>query len=266
MSLAIELRAGTSSRPKRSSFRSGSAASLVLILLIGCSLDERQLQTSGAVAGGAPGVMPGGGSGDLPESGAANAGAAGAIEATVDGCPDVDGNGVADCSEDLLVNGDFKADVTHWAAEGQATLDWDEQNAASDRASGSALLTATSPANSSSDGATQYNAKQCVSVSGNQLVTVYANTLVGSDQDSLGRAQIDVEFYDADGCGGIYGTSFSTPQPLDAMLGAWQTLKAGAITAQTVRSALVKLVISKPFRAASFAARFDNVLLKAQTP
>ncbi len=255
---------------------------------LACSIDSRQLRydsaggqagsesqplvhagAGGARAGAAPVDDAGAGGTDDSGSGApsARAGSGGAPPAPlplVDGCVDLDENGVGDCEETLLSNGDFKSDVKGWSADAETDLSWDDQNAAADLASGSALLSVKSSAAPGGSGSVLRVAKQCVSMTAKQLVTVYANAFVESGQAAAGHAEIDVYFFDAAACAGTYVTSFSTPQPLDATTDQWLTLKAGSVSGANTQSALVALALSQPLSAASFSARFDNVLLKKQ--
>ena len=185
---------------------------------------------------------------------------------TVDGCADLDGNGIADCRETIVVNADFKQDTSGWTAEMDASLSWVNDSAAGDSPSGSALVASTGVIDANASGAALRDASQCVPITSKQLVTAYANAFVEAGQDSQGVAEIDVFFFDAEDCGGTFTGSFSTPQPTDGAVGSWITLRAGAVSSDTAKSALVKLAISKPFRAAAFRARFDNVLVKVQSP
>ena len=130
--------------------------------------------------------------------------------------------------------------------------------------SGSALLASSGVVDEIAGGLALRAAQQCVPIAGSNLVIVYGNAFVDSGQDEQGRAEIDVAFFDSKDCSGALATSFSTPQPLDARLDAWFTLKAGAVSGVATQSAQVKLAVLKPLRAASFQARFDNVLVTAQ--
>jgi hypothetical protein len=208
-------------------------------------------------------AMPEGGSDDAGDA-ASDAGPQ--VIPTVGGCADLDMNGVGDCKETLVTNADFKTDVASWVADTDTTVTWSPQNAAGDLPSGSALVASTGVIDAQAIGAALRAAGQCIPVSGKQLVTAYANAFVDSGQDAQGHAEVDVFFYDTAGCTGTLTSSFSTPQPLDASAGVWLTLRAGAVSADTTKSALVKIAISKPFRAASFQAHFDDVLVKVQSP
>jgi hypothetical protein len=255
---------------------------------LACSIDSRQLRYDlpgqagaesqplthagaggGARAGAAPIDDAGAAgtddsAGGAPSARAGSGGAAPTELPLVDGCTDLDGNGVGDCQETLLSNGDFKTDVKGWTADAETVLTWDDQNAAGDLPSGSALLTVASAAAPGGSGSTLRVAKQCVPMTAKQLVTVYANAFVAGGQAAGGHAEIDVYFFDAAACAGTYVTSFSTPQPLDATTDQWLTLLAGSTSGANTQSALVTLALSQPVSAASFAASFDNVLLKKQ--
>lgn len=261
------------------------ASFAVASVLSGCPVDSRTLhraQASGGQAGTTSIEEPsagtqngGGGTTPLSDAGveADTAGAAGAnSEAgspavpTVGGCADLDTNGISDCSETLAKNADFKQDVQAWLAETDVTLTWDPMNAGGNPPSGSALVASIGVIDANATGAALRAASQCLPVTGKRLVTVYANARVDPGQDPDGHAEVDVFFFDAPGCTGNLASSFSTPQPLDAMPGVWLNLKAGSVSGELAQSMLVKLALSKPFRAPSFQARFDNVLVKVQSP
>jgi len=253
--------------------------------LASCSIDDRNLQTSGDAGAGSPSSAGAiyGGSGGAAEAekggvsgeteggsqSTAEAGMGGQTEpsgpsiATVGDCADLDENGVADCQETLLANPSFKADVTHWNADAGASLTWDPRDALGAAGSGSALLGAASSA-FDAGGSSLVTAGQCVPVSGGQIAIAYANAWVDDGQDSTGTAAVYVDFYDASDCAGTSTSSFSTPQPLDASSGRWLTLKAALLTSAATHSARVMLALEKPFVAQSFHARFDNVLFKTQ--
>jgi hypothetical protein len=275
--------------PRAQPRRSRSSLALCgAIVLLGCSVDERDLQLApggsaglgsstspgssgnGGVSGSDPSTAGGGGLDASTISDAGAAGDAGAVEPapipTVDGCADLDMNGVADCQETIVTNPDFKQDTSAWSAETDTTLTWDPSDAIGDASSGSALVASQGVIDADASGAALRAASQCVPVASKQLVTAYANALVDTGQDADGHAEIDVFFFDGSSCQGTFTGSFSTPQPLDAAPGSWITLHAGSVAGNTVKSALVKLAISKPFRAASFQASFDNVLIKVQSP
>lgn len=227
-------------------------------------MDERELQGTFQVGGHAGAMMLSQGSaGANAAAGEANGGSAGEAARTIDGCADIDGNGIADCTETLAANSDFKSDIAGWTPGPGAKLAWDEQNAGGSLPSGSGLLVAEA-SGADGGGSLLREASQCLPVSGNRLVTVYANSLVQSGQDPLGHAEVDVSFFEFPACAGALTSSFSTPQPLEAPTGTWLDLKAGTVTSANTQSMSVRLAISKPAQADSYQARFDNILLKVQ--
>jgi len=250
------------------------------LALPACSVDDRELQqaadssggsgaepSSPAGAAGRGGADSRGGAPATNDAGTTASTAAGASgEAnrpsipTVDGCPDLDTNGIADCKETEITNPDFEQDIAGWNADTGATLTWAAADALSSTESGSALLAASGAVDA--PGSSLVSASQCVPVGSNQVVIVYANAFVDADQDNAGQASVYVSFFDDAHCSGASSGGFNTPAPLDAETGVWLTVQAGSLTSAGTASALVKLAIQKPYRAAAFQARFDNILLK----
>ncbi|MEI9953451.1 MAG: hypothetical protein WDO74_31845 [Pseudomonadota bacterium] len=249
----------------------------------GCSLDSRNLQrapgeigSSGSLSGisGSDGNAsePSGSAGRAgsPATGGSGGAAGGGVDEPpfVGGCADLDRNGTGDCNETILKNADFIGDVSDWMAETDTTLEWDERDAwAGDVTSGSALVSSIGVIDPNNDNSVLRSASQCVAVDGMQLVTVYVNTFVEPGQDPTGRAQVVVFFFDGPGCTGAFTNSFTTPQPLNIDgVGKWLELKAGSVAGVGTKSMLVKLGLARAYRAESFSARFDNVLVKTQPP
>jgi len=237
---------------------------LAFAALNGCALDSRQLSAAGGQAGSESTPLPGAGAGTAGAAGTSSeqAGSAGGGQLPlVDGCPDLDSDGVSDCMQTLVQNGEFKLGIAGWSPELQTEIAWDDMNAAADLPSGSALV--SSIASSSSE---RHYAKQCLALSGTHLVTVYANAFVASGQAAGGYAEVDLSFFDTAACAGSEASKFSTPQPLDASTDEWLTLKAGSVSGPDTQSVLVALTIYRPLGSSSFSARFDNILLRKQTP
>ncbi len=228
---------------------------------MGGSNSERADASS--LAGGADGGAPTAGEG----------GAAGASEQEpilVDGCADLNGDEISDCTETLAHNAEFASDVTSWVAPAttddsfSTDLEWDAMNAWGTGSSGSAKISVTGSLDF--NGASLRGATQCVAVGALQVVVLYANTRLETDQDPGGSAEVDVSFFDTADCSGVATTSFSTPQPPDAKFGTWLTVHAGALTTVNTKSALITLGVVKPFRVQSLTARFDNILVQMQAP
>lgn len=225
----------------------------------------------GGTGAGQAGSSPAGGEdAGMASSDAGAAGATNIEPALIDGCVDLDGDQVSDCSETIVKNGQFATDVSDWTAQmtlGDSfttDLAWDQLNSWGTGSTGSARVNVSGTIDF--NGNALRGATQCVSVTGNQLLVVYANTRIDADQDPNGGAEIDVSFFDTTDCTGVATASFSTPQPPDAKTDAWLTLHAGTVSSVTNKSALITLGVAKPFRAQSLTARFDNILVRLQSP
>lgn len=217
--------------------------------LFGCALDDRVLRARGESHGGASGAGEGRGGDAWNSAGAPSA------EGPVDGCADLDTDGVADCTTTLVRTPSFASDVSGWAAVGDATLAWSPKNAFTDLPSGAAELSSASSLG---------RAQQCLSLGGARLLIAYANALVEQpdDESELGRALLEVSFFDRRDCAGERASYFETPA---SSSGAWATVHAGGSAAETTRSVSVALVVVKP-AASQLSAYFDNVMVKAQAP
>jgi hypothetical protein len=279
---------------RRRSSSAWLAASVCILSLAGCPVDDRQLESVAADRGGAgsSGQLPAttggsdgwagaesdasaaGGNPDLEEGGVAgadaDAGAGAAPPVLVDGCADLDSDGVSDCSETLAVNATFDSDVAAWSVDAQngdsfsTILSWAPENAWGSEPSGSAQITVSGAVDF--NGATLRAATQCIEVGPVQLVVVGANAKLDVGQDPAGSAEVDVSFFDNANCIGSATTTFATSQPQPAPTGSWLTLHAGSLSTAATQSALIKLGVVKPFRTQALSARFDNILVRVQPP
>ena len=232
-----------------------------------CTLDERKLVLSGA--GGSTPLAAGAGAAQLEAGGAApgeNAGqggeageVAGGASGFVNSCADLDGNGVSDCSETLLENATFDANVTQWEAHPGATIAWDAKDLLGASASGSALVTASGSMDS--DGYGIAVAEQCLSVRDGTVLQVFANAAFDAGPVT-GGAEIGMWFFAGEACSGDTPNEvYETPKEFTA--GKTLTLRGAKGVSPQIKSVRVRLGVIKPFRAESFTVRFDNILLRA---
>jgi len=253
------------------SLRVSSLVGSLLLVCAACSVDNRQLELAAAGAGsaGVGGAAQVAGASHVGGSlvTAGMSGDAGAVDVPIpvfDGGADLDTNKIADFRETSVKNPDFERDVAAWLPGIETTVEWNEQNAAGDLPSGSALVASVGIIDPNGAAVALRAVQQCIPISGSKLVIVYANAWVDPGQDEQGRAELDVAFFDSEDCSGSLSTTFSTPQPLAGGVGSWLTLKAGSVSGASTKSAQIKLALLKPFRAESFQARFDNVLVKVE--
>jgi hypothetical protein len=249
-------------------------------IAISCSLDKRKLQTpnyaawlimGGAGEGGAPGgadYNPNDDGGDpgTEEGGARNhagstsSGGADTPEpALVDGCPDLDANGVGDCTETLVKNPNFAENVADWSAGDDSFIEWSAQNHFDDLPSGSALVSVRGYTDA--DGMMQRASSQCVTFETASKLRIFANVFYKSDQGEGGPG-LGLFFFGSSDCS---GASLGFPLSVEATSAdSWQTLTAERDVPEGSHSALVRLAVTKPLRSMVFKASFDNILTRTE--
>ncbi|HEY1536699.1 MAG TPA: hypothetical protein VGF76_21910 [Polyangiaceae bacterium] len=193
------------------------------------------------------------------EDAAGDGGQAGGPPTFVDGCPDLDGDGVSDCTETAVKNSTFDADVSSWASESGATIAWNAKDLLDQAGSGSALVTSTGSIDAAGDSFVAAN--QCIPVSDGQVVDLVANTYIDAGQVT-GRASISLWFFPVADCPGdsspdVFETSavFATEKV--------QTLRGRKAVPAGMLSLRVRLGVIKPFQAETFSVHFDSVLVHA---
>ena len=138
------------------------------------AVDTSALCTGAAGAGGAggsggsAGVGDAAGTGDRPDgsAGSAAAGAAGSTAGSGGAaCPDLDGDGVPDCQQTLVLNAGFGQAISAWPAEAGSMASWTSVDANGSTVSGAIDVTNvdTNPAHAS-NGWIAAGASQCLTV------------------------------------------------------------------------------------------------------
>jgi hypothetical protein len=261
---------------------------LLASALLGCEVDNRKLHAGGGDggsggtadssggnrAGAHPGGRPsaGGIGGTVPTAGttfggeggvagASSAGAAGSsgLPQLVDGCVDLDQNEIGDCTETLVSNARFEADVDGWLVGAMPGLMWSDQNRADDVPSGSAAVAFTSEA-VDTDGLTQAAAVQCLPISGGAGLELRTNAFILPDQGE-GLAALGVWFYERDDCSGQALTPYEINR---AEADTWLVLSGTSQAPANATSVLVRLAVGKPLRSKTFTVLFDNVLVRTE--
>ncbi len=214
--------------------------------------------------GGAGGTGGGGssdGAGGTRSTGGAGGGAAGASGSI---CPDLDGDGVPDCTQTLVQNPGFDSATTGWKAEPATTASWTSQDG-NGKASSGAIAVVNSDTNPADApyGATTGGAFQCLTVTPGSCYQVDAQVSIPSGQASVAAGFVIDEHTTGD-CSQPPFTSFVSPQI--SSIGAWQTVSGTTTQVPLgVASAAVRLVAVKPMAQASAEALFDNVLIRVAT-
>jgi len=265
-------------------------------LLLGCPLDERELSAietqitssggsssnDGGMAGesGAAGANGSGAAGAAAGSGGtgANGGTTGGTAGTTgtggaggaagtpptSECPedDVDANGVPDCEENLLKNGDFKNDTSSWQPEPDTSVGWQASNASAGSRTGSSNVTSNTSSNSSAY--SMAGMGQCIPVSADTEYAVFAHSFVPSGQPPGCYAGLSLFVFSEPDC---VGTMVKNPSPLiSGNVDQWFALATPIVMPAGAKSMLVRLVAVKRFNQPALTVRFDNVLAKAAPP
>lgn len=247
-------------------------------LYCACSLDDRTLTLGpteggssnhggsgghaptgeGGTGAGRAGAEPSGlaGQAGASEGGQAGEGSGGAATFE-DGCTDLNQNRVSDCTETLLLNPNFTADVTEWNSETGATITWDAMDLMGVAASGSALVTSSGAVDA--PGVSLVAASQCVSVEPGKTLEIYAQARTESGPVD-GNAAISLWFFSTTSCGDSPSAVYQT-DPI--ITGQTVVLQGTKEVPDTIFSMRVRLGVIKPFKAESFSVRFDNLLIVA---
>jgi hypothetical protein len=170
---------------------------------------------------------------------------------------DIDGNAVADCSENLLTNGQFRTDVSGWLAESSSGLVFAAIDAQGASASGSAELThaavTTVP--------TVVGSSQCVPVQNGKDYVIYAQVNV-LDPNSKGYAGgFNISWYNSANCKGS-AVGGADNSPLFPTTSGWATRQL-QITSRGA-SAKIRINVNKPAASGVATVRYDNVLFRAK--
>jgi hypothetical protein len=220
-----------------------------------------------AGASGAGGSAGAGGSGST--GGGASGGAGGHVGAGGTGgsgstCPDLDGDGVADCHQTLVQNPGFDSATTGWTAEAAGSGGWTSVDGGGSPGSGAiAVVNNDTNANDAPYGTTTVGAFQCLTVTIGSCYQVDVQTSIPSGQASVAAGFVIDEHTTGD-CSQSPATSFVSPQA--STVGAWQTISGTTTRIPLgIGSVAVRLVAVKPVAQATAEALFDNVLVRVTT-
>jgi hypothetical protein len=215
--------------------------------------------TSGDAGGGGAGTGGGtGGPGDFPFPTTAQACAAPAAGAS---CPDLDGDGMLDCSQTAVMNPGFDTGIASWIGETpfDLPLTWNMKGDLNGKKTSGALVV-TSNIVADAAGWTIQGAFQCVPVTGAAVYDLAAQLSMPTDPSSAGGAILGFFFYPTADCTGPPNASaLSNGATAQNMCEVLTLSEAAPASAQSVA---VRLAVVKPFRQASQAVTFDNVLFR----
>lgn len=216
---------------------------------------------------GGSGGTRGGGSGSSGESGNAGTSASGGSSGEDGGpptrCPDLDFNGVLDCEETLVPNGNFESMALPWIAETEVVADWEDSDAHDVMDSGS--LGVENQKNVDMAGPTMLGVRWCVSVNGSSVYRFAVEAMVPEEAENA-QAGIQLIFHDGPLCTGNQPDLPKTSLSFITSGQGWRVAEITQLMAAEVKSVVVKLVSMKPFRDPPSRVFFDNILVKEEPP
>jgi hypothetical protein len=234
-----------------------------LLLCAGCSLDERTLLATGAIAGSS--ASGGERSGVDPAPGGGG-GAAG--EAPLPRCFYTGSSAPPGC-ETLVKNPGFDANVAGWTAEDVGlTEGWLNVDANGDQGSGSLVVTNLNfkSDDSAKGGTAGGGARQCISVISGVTYDLAADIFIPSGQgmgfqgDYTSVAALSVFFYPDTACAMQTEGNFTSDAVQDS--NKWLHMEGSTTAPKDAQSMAVRLATLKPFRQYTFEAHFDNVFVR----
>jgi hypothetical protein len=239
----------------------------LLLLVAGCPVDDREFEpldpsdpvviTGGRAFGGrtSTGGSPSGTAGD-PNS---EAGAGGSTQAPRT-CPDLDENGVEDCAETLVANGDFSFGISLWKPEPDVVIQSSQMDASENSPPGS--LSVSSVRTFDSDALVEVGASQCIALPGEGEYAFFSQLFIAEEQDS-GSARLAALFFESDNCTGQAIGSFDSDAVTDT--GEWIIAGGIAEAPELSASVSIRLMTSKPFQQETLEVLFDDVSLVPQS-
>ncbi len=234
---------------------------LLLVIVAGCSVDDRALTADDATGG--LGSAGSGASG----LGAGDAGAAG--EATFPLC-DYSGSAGDPGCETLVQNPGFATNLAGWVAEDVGVMEgWQPQDANDDPASGSLAVFNSnySDEEAAKAGTAGGGARQCIVLNGGSTLDLAADVFIPKGQGAgymgntyVSVATLSVFFYSDAGCASQNSSNF-TSHPVQTE-DEWVHVEESTRLPQGAHSMAVRLATLKPFRQITFQALFDNVFVR----
>lgn len=175
-------------------------------------------------------------------------------------CPDLDQNTVLDCSETLVTNPGFDADIKGWSPEASGAISWESLDSRGSNTSGSIRVENRGTASGPDNGLIYTGANQCVKIVPDHAYVIYAQMYArGSTVDSYGSV-VGRVFSSADCSGTPLHVETSAIQ---GTVNLWLTLQATVPAVTSAGSLLVELSVGKPTTVTgNTVLNFDNVLVR----
>jgi hypothetical protein len=242
-----------------------------IVLLGGCSVDDRTLSTASSIVGadashvegGSPaldGTSGGSGGGPSTQDGATSHDASAGGAPASGGCHHVGSDGAPDCGDTLVANADFDRDVTGWPqADAFGSSAWNSKDSQNAAGSGSIAVTNTYVYDASGLGVAA--AGQCIPAKPGKTYDFAADIYIPPGQD-YGIGEIAVWFYPAANCdGNPDGAYLATTSDVTDK---WTHADGTLLVQDQDQSMSVRLGAEKPFRNKKLEVLFDAIRVTEQ--
>jgi hypothetical protein len=160
---------------------------------------------------------------------------------------DSDGNGISDCKESLLANGQFKTDHKPWSSSGDVTAWWDPMDGRGSTTSGSLKVTNEATASEEDHGSA---VSPFVELAAGATYTINADYYIPAGQAASGYAEVSLDAGPAD-----------VSRELGRTVGAW-TKAHVTIPVETLSQTVISLGAVRVKGLTPFTVYFDNVVIR----
>jgi hypothetical protein len=168
--------------------------------------------------------------------------------------PDVDGNSIPDCRENLVPNGHFGVGFRPWNDNvTDGTVEWSPMDSRSLAGSGSLKLTNNYPDPVSASVLATRN--DFLPVKPSTDYTLFLDYYIPPNQRGMGSALVEIASFEAD------GTRFKADSTSFRAVGAWTKETFSFTTAPTTGTITLELMADKS-AGESFTVFYDNVLIR----
>jgi hypothetical protein len=173
-------------------------------------------------------------------------------------CPDLNNDGVPDCTQSLVSNPGFDTGISGWQAEGGVETSWDRAGDQNGNTASGALVVKNEIV-TTGNGSIVAGASQCVQVMAGAAYDFAAQVAIPTGQGSGSTAASFFYYGSTDCSGALAGTGLSS---IVSSAGTCQPISASLTAPAGAQSVAVRLAVIKPFALPSLQAEFDNILFK----
>jgi hypothetical protein len=176
-------------------------------------------------------------------------------------CPDLDQNTVLDCTETLVTNPGFDADVKGWSPEASGAISWESLDARGSDASGSIRVENRGTASGPDTGLIYTGATQCVKVQPDHAYVIFAQMYSRGPGPMPTYGSVVGRVFASTDCSGT--PLHIETSAIQGTFDSWLTLQATVPAVTSAGSMLVELSVGKTTSVTGSAViNFDNVLVR----